>query len=244
MKILSGILLLLLSLIVNGQNCMDLLAAAYSKMEKPLPEEKDKCAYFEYIIKSTSSVIKGADKPLVSSVHYYIWARKDYIVMESNLADVYKNNEYTIAINHLAKIVTVGYSASPVSNDENVLGIKSMREGILMHSVLESCSTKVEDPKVKVLTLIVNENARDFSTVRKLRFEINSVSQDLLKATIYFTSIRQDISRLDYSFIRIDYSNDDQKFKKNILDNILDNKGKLLPEFKDFEYYDLRKQKS
>lgn len=229
---------------VSAQNCLDLLSAAYSKMEKPIPDKKGKCAFLEYEVKSVSPKDKGVDKPIISTVHYRIWLKKDYVVVRSNLADLFKDNEITVAVNHLAKIVTIGYSTVPVKKESDLLSLKTMREALLLNSTMQSCTADSDNPENRIVILVIEGNARKFSTVRKLKFVINSRSQDLLSAKIYFTADRQDVSRIDYKFLKTDYDRDydNSVFKKNILNYVVTNKGDLLPEFSNYQFVDLRKQ--
>lgn len=246
MRSIFVILVVCFASCVSAQNCLDLLSAAYSKIEKPIPEKEDKCAFLEYEVKSVSPVLKELGKSIASTVHYKIWLRKGYVVVRSNLADLFKDDNVTIAVNHLAKIITIGQSSTPVKRENDLLNLKVMREALLLNCSVQSCDADADNPENKNIVLLIDGNARKVSTVKKLKFVINSKSQDLLSAKIYFTSERQDLSRLEYKFFKVDYNSncDNSVFKKKILNNVLSNKGDLLPEFSSYKLVDLRKTKS
>ena len=238
------VVLLLISYVSYCQDCKNDVLAAYYRFEKPLPKAKDSAAFLDYSVKTYSFSSSASNKFIVANQNFKIWVNENFVTSKGSYIDVYKDNKTIIVANKPAKIITIGFSPQSEQKKDHTTEIRLFQGSMIEHCSVSSCMKSKKNQNIKIVELIPEQRVWKNTGIAKLKFRVNSKSQQLLSASVYFFPILDDgVYQIEYFFSDTNMATKTNIFHKDIMENIFDRNGVLKAEYYGFAVFDLRKNK-
>ncbi len=227
--------------VAEESDCMDLVKQAYEKRNfPPQSDNQDHVYYLGYQIKTIFRE-KRQIPHHISDVKVFINQKQTHFI--SNEMSIYQDESSSFTVIPDRKVIYWGGSSMNMAKEIRLKNFSLLQDKLLDLAKVQECNDiRLENSKAnKQVILLLEEEAQKSFPYDRVTFLIDTAEQYIHQVFLDYPEPNK-ISRIEVTFNEMSYNYQTHILDKPLISLFFNEKGELLPEYKDYQLIDQRKQ--
>jgi hypothetical protein len=221
----------------NGEDCLSWLKKVYSSMEQHYKPSADKAFYLSYEVSTAME-----DGTYSMTAELYSDEKKSWFI--SKEAEVYQDSRVTVSILPARKLIFINDFKGKDQKEAQIKHLSFIQDTLFQLSRVVFCeNAKADDGKqYKKISLKLSPEGKKMFNVESLDFYADEKKEELKEVHVKYTP-QQAMKEMKIRFNKMETAPQLGKLKDSLLNEVLDESGKLKPPYVGYKFSDERSKK-